>query len=160
LTDLASICADIAAVGESTQLEPILQRIMELLKARGVIVWLRSPDRVELHAAAAVGYDDRIVARLGPIHRETGNLTAHAFRDNMSRTSAAAGTTAAALAVPLPSPDGPAGVFSAELTAGTGVDEGKLAAARVIAAQLGALLGSIPDASAAAPAAPAARSSS
>jgi hypothetical protein len=160
VADLASVCADIAAVAESSQLEPILQRVRTLLNARGVIVWLSSPDRLELHSAAASGYDARVVARLGPIHRETGNLTANAFRDNAPRTSAAAGTTAAALAVPLPSPDGPAGVFSVELAAGSGVNDSKLAAARVIAAQLGALLGSIPGAQDAASAAAAARSSS
>jgi hypothetical protein len=159
--ELASLCADIAVVVESNQLEPILNRTRELLNARGAIVWLCSPDRMELHSAAASGYDARVVARLGPIHRETGNLTANAFRDNAPRTSAAAGTTAAALAVPLPSPDGPAGVLSVELTAGTDVDDGKLATARVVAAQLGALLGSIPGAQAdAQPAVPAARSSS
>jgi hypothetical protein len=144
IQDLASLCSEIAAVTESSQLEPLLVRARSVLNARGVIVWLSSPDRLELHSAAASGYDARVVARLGPIHRETSNLTADAFRENMPRTSAATGTTAAALAVPLPSPDGPAGVFSAELAAGMGIDDAKLAAARVIAAQLGALLGSIP----------------
>lgn len=142
--ELAALCADIAGVTESGQLEPLLMRARSMLNARGVIVWLSSPDRLELHSAAASGYDARVVARLGPIHRETSNLTADAFRENTPRTSAAAGTTAAALAVPLPSPDGPAGVFAAELSAGASVDDAKLAAARVLAAQLGALLGSIP----------------
>jgi hypothetical protein len=160
VAELASLCADIAAVTETNQIEPILDRARELLNARGLIVWLSSPDRMDLHLAASSGYDARVVARLGPIHRETGNLTANAFRENTPRTSAAAGTTAAALAVPLPSPEGPAGVFSVELTAGTDLDDHKLATARVIAAQLGALLGSIPGGQAAASGAPAARSSS
>jgi hypothetical protein len=158
--ELASVCAEIAAVTESNQLEPILERVRDVLNARGVIVWLSSPDRLELHSAASSGYDARVVSRLGPIHRETGNLTANAFRENVPRTSAATGTTAAALAVPLPSPEGPAGVFSVELSAGLDVDDHKLAAARVIAAQLGALLGTIPGAQDVAPGAPAARSSS
>ena len=157
---LAAICAELAAVRDSNEIEPILDRARDVLQARGVIVWLSSPDRMELHSAVASGYDARVVARLGPIHRETGNLTANAFRENGSRTSAATGTTAAALAVPLPSPDGPAGVFALELSAGTDVDDNKLAAARVIAAQLGALLGSIPGAQDVASGAPAARSSS
>ena len=143
---LASLCSEIAAVTDTNQIEPILDRVRDILGARGVIVWLSSSDRMELHAVATSGYDPRVIARLGPIHRETSNLTANAFRENASRTSAAAGTTAAALAVPLPSPDGPAGVFSVELAAGTDVDDNKLSAARVIAAQLGSLLGSIPGA--------------
>lgn len=157
---LASLCSDIAAVTETSQIEPLLDRARELLGARGLIVWLSTPDRMELHSAAASGYDARVISRLGPIHRETSNLTADAFRDNASRTSAAAGTTAAALAVPLPSPDGPAGVFAAELATGTDVDDNKLATARVIAAQLGTLLGSIPGAPGVVSDAPIARSSS
>jgi hypothetical protein len=157
---LASLCSDIASVTETSQIEPLLDRARTLLGARGLIVWLSSSDRMELHPAAAAGYDSRVITRLGPIHRETSNLTANAFRENAARTSAAAGTTAAALAVPLPSPDGPAGVFSAELAAGTDVDDNKLATARVIAAQLGPLLGSIPGAPGVAADAPIARSSS
>ena len=141
---LAELCGDIAAVSESSQLEPLLDRARQLLRARGVIVWLRSPDGLELHSVAASGYDARVLARLGPIHRETGNLTADAFREYTQKTSAAAGTTPAALAIPLPSPAGAAGVFAAELAAGVDIDDAKLLAARVIAAQLGLLLGSIP----------------
>jgi len=141
---LAELCGDIAAVSESSQLEPLLDRARQLLSARGVIVWLRSPDGLELHSVAASGYDARVLARLGPIHRETGNLTADAFRENTPKTSAAAGTTPAALAIPLPSPEGAAGVFAAELAAGVDIDDVRLPAARVIAAQLGLLLGSVP----------------
>jgi hypothetical protein len=139
---LARICGDLAAVSESVQIIPLLDRVRMLIEARGVIVWMSTPDRGELHAAAVSGYDARVVARLGSISRESDNLTADAFRANAVRSNAAVGSTAAALAVPLPSPGGPAGVFSAELTAGSVVDEGKLNAARVIAAQLGAVLGS------------------
>jgi hypothetical protein len=103
------------------------------------------------------------VARLGSISRDANNLTADAFRTNSVRSSEAAGTTAAALAVPLPSPGGPAGVFAAELTPGSGIDQDKLNTARVIAAQLGAVLGSaatakLPDEAGGAPSAQPVRS--
>jgi hypothetical protein len=138
---LAALCSDIATVAESAQITPLLDRIGTLLDARGIIVWMSTPDRAELHAAAASGYDPRVVARLGSISRDANNLTADAFRTNTVRTSEALGLTPAALAVPLPSPGGPAGVFSAELSAGIGIDDARLNAARVIAAQLGAVLG-------------------
>jgi hypothetical protein len=112
-----------------------------LLDARGVIVWISSSDRTRLEAAAVSGYDERVVARIGSIAREETNLTADAFRDNQVRTSAASGGAAAAFAVPLPAPAGPAGVFSAELSTDAVVDAAKLEAARVIAAQLAAVLG-------------------
>jgi hypothetical protein len=142
-SELASLCTDIAAVADSGQIEGLLERARELLKARGVIVWICTPDRLELHAAGAAGYEPRLVARLGSIHRDTGNLTADAFRDNTVRTSAAGRTSAAAFAIPLPGPQGPAGVFAAELSSGMDIEHGTLAAARLIAAQLGAVLGSM-----------------
>ena len=130
-SELASLCTDIAAVADSNQIEGLLERARELLKAKGVIVWICTADRLELHAAGAAGYEPRMVARLGSIHRDTGNLTADAFRDNTVRTSAAGRTSAAAFAIPLPAPQGPAGVFAAELSSGTDIDHGKLAAGRV-----------------------------
>lgn len=143
---LAEVCSDIAAVVESAQIRPLLDRIRTLLDARGVIVWMSTPDRAELHAAAASGYAPRVVARLGSISRDANNLTADAFRTNTVHTSDAAGQTPAALAVPLPSPGGPAGVFSAELVPGSGIEDDRLNAARVIAAQLGAVLGTAANA--------------
>jgi len=161
---LAVICRDLAAVAESDQIAPILDRTRALLGARGVIVWMSTPDRSELHAAAASGYDERVVARIGSIANDASNLTADAFRDNMVRTSGPAGDTPAAVAVPLPAPGGPAGVFSAELTPGSQMDETKLSAARIVAAQLGSVLGAanakLPDAADAAPSAEAAQPSS
>jgi hypothetical protein len=142
-SELTTLCTDIAAVADSSQIEALLERARALLKARGVIVWICTPDRLELHAAASAGYEPRMVARLGSIHRDTGNLTADAFRENGVRTSASVRNSAAAFAIPLPAPTGPAGVFAAELSAGTDIDDAKLVSGRLIAAQLGAVLGSM-----------------
>jgi hypothetical protein len=140
---LAAVCSDIAAIADSEQLTPLLDRARALLDARGVIVWLGAPDRGELHAVAASGYDARIVARIASIAQDSSNLTADAFRDNQVKTSAATSATAAALAVPLPAPGGPAGVFSAELSPGVALLDAQVSAAKVIAAQLGAVLGAV-----------------
>jgi len=67
------------------------------------------------------------------------NLTAAAFRENQPRISAVTPTTPGALAVPMCSPTGPAGVLSIELKAGQPVDEPKVALAAIIAAQLATL---------------------
>jgi hypothetical protein len=150
-SELTALCTDIAAVADSSQIEALLERARALLKARGVIVWICAPDRLELHAAASAGYEPRMVARLGSIHRDTGNLTADAFRENGVRTSAAVRNNAAAFAIPLPGPAGPAGVFAAELSAGTDIDDGKLMSGRLIAAQLGAVLGTMSTDAAALP---------
>jgi hypothetical protein len=162
---LAAVCSDIAVISESSQVTTVLDRVRALLGARGVIVWMSTPDRANLQAAAASGYDERVVARLGNISRNENNLTADAFRLNGARTSASAGATPAALAVPLPAPGGPAGVFSAELAPGVDVDAARLDAARVVAAQLAAVLGTSgaaksPDAPGGAPSAVTLQSSS
>lgn len=138
---LATLCSDLASVAASEQIVPLLERARALLDARGVIVWVGTADRAELHPAAAVGYDERLVARFETIATADSNITALAFRDNTPRASVASGTTPAALAVPLPAPGGPAGVVSAELAPSAVMDDAKLHAARVIAAQLGAVLG-------------------
>jgi hypothetical protein len=161
---VASLCGDLATVTDSAQMEHVLDRARKLLNARGLIVWTSTAERGELQPVVASGYDARVMARLGPIRKDADNLTAAAFRENGVRSSAAAGSTPAALAVPLPAPEGPAGVFSAELAGASTADEGTLAAARLVAAQLGTLLGSAlpkaPDAEADASASTAARSSS
>ena len=143
--ELAALCHAIAAVTDSREIEHLLERAAKILDARGVIIWMSTPDRYELNPVAAWGYDERVLARLGSIQSGSDNLTAAAFRENTHRSASPAGTAAAALAIPLPAPEGPAGVFSAELSSGILVDDSRMSAARVIAAQLGALLGTIPS---------------
>lgn len=140
---LASLCTDLAAATSSDQVASALDRTRELLDARGVILWLMTADGTALRAAGAAGYDDRVVARIGTIPRGAHNLTADAFRTNAARTSAAAQSTPAALAVPLPAPGGPAGVLSAELLPGAELKDVQLRAAQVIAAQFGTVLGAV-----------------
>ena len=85
------------------------------------------------------------MARIGKIGRDSANLTAAAFRENAPKVSAATATTPAALAVPMCSPTGPAGVLSVELKAGQPVDESKVALAAIVAAQLATLAMPIPE---------------
>jgi hypothetical protein len=102
-----------------------------------------------------------MVSRIGRIPRDSANLTAAAFRDNIPRISAATPTAPAALAVALCGPTGPAGVLSMELKSGIPPDEARVALATIFAAQLATLAQPLPAATAAmapsavAPAAPA-----
>ena len=114
-----------------------------MLTASGVIVWVASAQGTELLAAAASGYDERLFTRLGSIDREASNVTAAAFRDGKAQTRSRGTGTAAALAVPLMTPIGPVGVFSAELREIADVDADRLALASIFAAQLANLLGSM-----------------
>jgi hypothetical protein len=139
LKTAAEICGDLSALSDPGALEGALARVSALLNATGLIVWVASNDGATLAPVATHGFDPKIVARIGKIGRDSSNLTAAAFRENQPRISAVTPTTPGAIAVPMCSPTGPAGVLSIELKAGQAVDEPKVALASIIAAQLATL---------------------
>jgi hypothetical protein len=143
LPDAAAVCTAFGRVSESAEISTLLARAANVLSASGLIVWVASEQGTELMAAAASGYDERLFTRLGSIDRDASNLTAAAFRDGKAQTRCRGTGTAAALAVPLLSPLGPVGVFSAELREIADVDADRLALAAIFAAQLSGLLGSM-----------------
>ena len=151
LADPASVCTDLGLVSLSNEIPALLGRAASVLSASGVIVWMASENRDELYAAASSGYDARLFQRIGTIRRDASNLTAAAFRDGAPRTSTRGASSFAAFAVPLLTPQGPVGVFSAEIGEVAEVGSDRLAVATIFAAQLANLLGSIATTSEAAP---------
>ena len=143
-SEAAEICADLSALTDPGALEGALARVSALLNATGLIVWIASNDGGSLSPVATHGFDPKLVARIGRIARDSSNLTAAAFRENTSKISPATATAPAALAVPMCSPTGPAGVLSVELKAGQPVDDAKVALAAIVAAQLATLAMPIP----------------
>jgi hypothetical protein len=143
LREAAAVCTDLGRVSQSIEISALLQRAANVLNASGVVVWMASSAGRELYPAASAGYDDRLLARIGSIPRDAANVTAGALRDAAPRTNPALGSSAAALAVPLMTPIGPVGVFSAELREVSEVDEARMAVATIFAAQLATLLGSM-----------------
>jgi hypothetical protein len=113
--------------------------VSALLDATGLIVWIASNDGASLTPVATHGFDETLVARIGRVSRDSANLTAAAFRDTTPKISPATATAPAALAVVMYGPSGPAGVLSIEMKPGQSVDEGKIALASIIAAQLSTL---------------------
>jgi hypothetical protein len=143
LTEVAAVCTDLGRVSQSNEISALLGRAANVLCASGVIVWVASENRDELFPAAASGYDERLFNRIGSIRRDASNITAAAFRGGGPRTSSGVGGAPAALAVPLLTPHGPVGVFSAELRDIPNVDADRLALAAIFSAQLANLLGAI-----------------
>jgi hypothetical protein len=139
LKTTSEICADLSALTDPGALDGALGRVSELLNATGLIVWVASNDAGSLSPVATHGFDPRVIARIGRIARDSSNLTAAAFRENAPKVSAATVAAPGALAVPMCSPTGPAGVLSVELKAGQPVDEAKVALAGIFAAQLATL---------------------
>jgi hypothetical protein len=150
LTAAASLCTDLARVSDSSEITGLLRRACDVLGASGIILWIASPDRRMLVPVASAGYDERLVNRIGPIARDEPNLTAIAFREAASQSSGSADTARAALAVPLVTPEGAVGVFSAELQGGDSLEPRQVDLATIVAAQLSMIVGALPVETAAA----------
>jgi hypothetical protein len=145
LKEVSEICSDMSALSDPGALEGTLARVSALMNATGLIVWIASNDNSTLSPVATSGFDPKLVARIGKIARDSSNVTAGAFRENHAKTTPVTATTAAALAVPMCGPGGPAGVLSIEFKAGEPVDDQKVALAGIIAAQLATLTMPIPE---------------
>jgi hypothetical protein len=144
--EVSDVCADLSALSDPNALEGALARITQVLDATGLIVWAASNDTASLAPVATHGFDPRLVSRIGRIPRDSANLTAAAFRENVAKMSVATATTPAALAVAMCGPTGPTGVLSIELKPGQMVDDSKVALAAIVAAQLSTLAMPVPAA--------------
>lgn len=147
LQDVSEICSDLSALSDAGALTGALDRAASALGASGMIVWIAANDGSALSPVASQGFDERLVSRIGRIPRDSANLTAAAYRDNIPRMSAATETAPAALAVTLCGPTGPTGVLSVELKPGVVADEARVALATIFAAQLATLAQPIPNTS-------------
>ena len=138
---VALLCTDLARVIDTHQLPSLLDRASSLLDAKGIILWLADPDGRELNPIVAHGYAPQLVDRLGTIPREAENATAAAFRTSLLQTVEAAAGSNGAIAAPLVTPSGCVGVMAAEVRNEGERQQGRLAAAAIVAAQLATLVG-------------------
>jgi hypothetical protein len=146
LQQVSEVCSDLSALSDVGALSGALERASASLDASGMIVWLAANDGTTLSPVASYGFDENLVSRIGRIGRDSNNLTAAAYRDNIPRVSAPTGSDPAALAVAMCGPAGPTGVLSVELKPGVTADEARVALATIFAAQLATLAQPIPDA--------------
>jgi hypothetical protein len=140
LQGVAALCTDLARLEETDGLPAALGRAADLLDAQGIVLWIADPAAEELSAIAAHGYTRAVVARLGTIPRDAGNVTAAAFRTGVVQTVRGDERASGAIAVPLLRPDGCVGVMAAEVRE-DGEQDGRLAVAAIVAAQLATLVG-------------------
>jgi len=148
---VADVCGALARTADADALRDALARAAGVLDARGIVVWIGAGE--QLFPAFAHGYDERIVARLGPIPRNAANATAAAWRSAQMRTVPADAASLGAVAVPLSGVNGCVGVFAAELREGREQDAAIQAVAAVIAAQLATIVPAWPAPSTSQPAA-------
>ena len=146
VADVGEICADLSTLSDVGALSGALGRAAAVLDANGMIVWLASNDGGSLTPVASYGFDQKLVSRIGRIARDSANLTAAAYRENVSRVSEGTAEAPAALAVALCGPTGTVGVLSVELKPNVPADEGRVALATIFAAQLATLAAPLPSA--------------
>ena len=140
LLNAAQVCTDLARVLESKQLPKLLERTAGVLEASGIIVWIAELAGSRLNAAMSFGYSDRVMARMGSIHRDANNAAAAAYRSGEMRIVNGDTFTNGALVMPLLTADGCIGVLSAEMKGGSEKDESSQALAAIFAAQLATLV--------------------
>lgn len=145
ISEVGEICSDLSTLSDVGALSGALGRAAAVLDANGVIVWLASNDGDSLAPVASHGFDLKLVSRIGRIARDSANLTAAAYRDNVPRVSEATAEAPAALAVALCGPTGTVGVLSVELKPNVPADEGRVAVATIFAAQLATLAAPLPS---------------
>jgi CHASE3 domain sensor protein len=138
---VASLCVDLARVVDTRALPSLLDRTADILDASGIILWIADPDGRELNPIFAQGYPQQLVNRLGTIPRDAENATAAAFRTSLLQTVMADDISGGAIAAPLVTPGGCVGVMAAEVRHDSERQDGKLAAATIVAAQLATLVG-------------------
>ncbi|MCC7008226.1 MAG: hypothetical protein IT184_05370 [Acidobacteria bacterium] len=140
LGEAAELCVDLARVIDSRDVPALLQRAADLLEAKGVILWAPDVDETTLRPSLTHGYSARVVARLGTLPVSADNVTSLCFRTMRPQVMPGAPESSGAIAVPLITPNGCAGVLSAEVRDAR-PSQDLVAVARIIAAQLAVLAG-------------------
>jgi hypothetical protein len=144
LRDAADLCTDFARLVDSQELPALLERAAALLDASGLIVWVADAPRQRLRPVLAHGYPAQALARLPAIPRDADNATAAAYRCSQVELVRSEGSSPGAVAVPILTGDGCVGVMAAELRHGRETSDATPALARIVAAQLAALVSIAP----------------
>jgi len=117
-----------------------LARASRALNAVGVIVWAWDPLIAALRPSMSYGYSARVLAQLPNVGRDADNATAAAFRSEKTCAVAGVDGSTGALAAPIVSEDGCAGVLAVELPGGAEKNAATREAVAAIAAQIGPLV--------------------
>jgi hypothetical protein len=140
LGDTADVCVDIARLLDGRDLPSLLSRAATAIGAKGLVLWVIDEHRLSLKATLGHGYSDRMLQRLGTLPVAADNVTSVACRTLQTQVVASTSRdTAGAIAVPLISSTGCVGVLAAEVT-GVAADDSHVAVARLIGAQLAAVI--------------------
>jgi hypothetical protein len=140
LTAAAELCVDLARVMDGRDLPALIQRAVNVLEAKGIVLWVADTAGAQLRPSMTHGYSEKVVARLGPLQVDGDNVTSLAFRSMQPQVvPGSSPAEPGALAVPLITPSGCVGVLAAETRANRNGQD-LLPLARIIAAQLASIV--------------------
>jgi len=137
----ADLCTALGRVENASQMPALLREAARILDARGLIVWVWDPIAEELQPALVHGYSEKVLAHLPSLRADADNVTAAAFRSAQPLAKNGKGEASGALAVPLLTPGGCAGVLAIELSTGAADTTSVRAVAMFVAAMLAQLVG-------------------
>lgn len=143
VAEAADVCVDLARLLDGRDLPALLARASSAIGAKGLVLWVIDDARETLQPSLSHGYSDRMIQRLGTLPVNADNVTSVACRTMQAQV------LPGALAVPLIGTTGCVGVLAAEVSSAYNT-VATLSVARVIAAQLAAVITPLPRASAAA----------
>jgi hypothetical protein len=146
LSATARLCAELARVGDASDLPPLLERAALVLGASGLIVWVADRSGASLFPLLAHGYPPKVLARMGSIARGADNAAAAAYRHGDIRTVPAQGTLPGALVAPIITAQGCVGVLAVEMRNGGERNDTAQAVAAIVAAQLATFVTAVPTA--------------
>ncbi len=127
------MCTDLSRITTTSALPGLLGRAARVLDASGLILWISAGE--QLFPVMAHGYSDDMLARMGPIARDTENAAASAWRTGQLAVVPAATGGQGAIVTPLFGLHSCIGVLSAEMRQGENSPSVQ-AVATMIAAQL------------------------
>ena len=141
LSVLAQLCSRLSRVDEAGEMAPLLQDLAAAIDAVGLMVWVWDSQSAALTATLQHGYPDEILAQLPNLSREARNATAAAFRTAQTCIVSGGDAVSDAMVVPLMTREGCVGVLAMELPTGSARSESIRAAATILAAQMGRVVG-------------------
>jgi transcriptional regulator with XRE-family HTH domain len=111
----AHLCTELGRVQHAGDMATLLEKAAGLVDAVGVIVWVWNRHTSALEPALAHGYSEQVLVQLPPVGRDAPNATAAAFRSGQTCIVEGGDSGNGALAAPLMTAAGCAGVLAVEL---------------------------------------------
>ncbi|MBS1817495.1 MAG: hypothetical protein JSU08_06180 [Acidobacteria bacterium] len=141
LERIAEICVGAGRARDAADLSPLLAQAADVLKARGIIVWLGSTGGADLRPVLAHGYTERTLSRIPTLARGADNAVATAYRlGELQIVESRPGGSQGTIVAPLLAPDGCIGAVTAEVRDAGEQSPINRALTQILAAQLAGLL--------------------